>query len=113
MDLKRARQNLVQLEAALEARHARTHKHIYEKEMSSAHSFSDQAKDAESDALVLALEEDSLVELARIKRAFERLEDGSYEWCASCNQPIPESRLRAIPHTDKCMECAAEMGESS
>jgi len=53
------------------------------------------------------------VELARIKRAFERLEDGSYEWCASCNQPIPESRLRAIPHTDKCMECAAEMGESS
>ena len=42
----------------------------------------------------------------RIVRALEKLDDGSYGVCDSCGGPIPAGRLRAVPESALCVECA-------
>ena len=36
-----------------------------------------------------------------------RLEGGTYGICESCRQPIPASRLEAVPHARLCVSCKA------
>ena len=42
----------------------------------------------------------------RVTRALEKIEDGTYGTCDSCGQPIPAGRLRAVPQSVLCVECA-------
>ena len=46
------------------------------------------------------------VSLARVERALARIDDGTYGVCESCGAPIPEGRLRAMPESTLCVECA-------
>lgn len=41
-----------------------------------------------------------------IERALTRMEEGTYGICRSCGQPIDPARLRAIPYTRYCVDCA-------
>ena len=50
--------------------------------------------------------EGELAELRRVVRALARLDQGRYGECASCGESIPEARLRALPETVYCAECA-------
>jgi DnaK suppressor protein len=45
--------------------------------------------------------------LARTERALSKLEDGSYGSCDSCGRQIAARRLRAMPDSVMCVECAA------
>lgn len=45
--------------------------------------------------------------LARTERALEKLDEGTYGRCDSCGKPIPAERLRAMPDSVMCVECAA------
>ncbi|MDP9067489.1 MAG: TraR/DksA C4-type zinc finger protein [Actinomycetota bacterium] len=47
-------------------------------------------------------------ELADIEVALGRIEDGTYESCEVCRQPIGRDRLEAIPHARLCVEHQAE-----
>ena len=40
-----------------------------------------------------------------IKRALERIEEGTYGQCIVCQSNISENRLRAIPYATKCLKC--------
>jgi len=53
--------------------------------------------------------------LGSIDRAIERLEQGGYGTCESCETPIPVDRLDAIPYATRCAACQvrAESGEES
>jgi DnaK suppressor protein len=42
----------------------------------------------------------------RITRALEKIEEGTYGTCDSCEKPIPAGRLRAVPQSVLCVECA-------
>ncbi|HVF52992.1 MAG TPA: TraR/DksA C4-type zinc finger protein [Actinomycetota bacterium] len=42
---------------------------------------------------------------AEIKRALERIADGKYGTCESCDVEIPMERLEARPATTLCVEC--------
>ena len=42
----------------------------------------------------------------RIARALEKIADGTYGVCDSCGKPIPAGRLRAVPQSVLCMDCA-------
>lgn len=53
---------------------------------------------------LLATEEDTL---GMIEAALERIEDGTYGICLDCGNPIPKTRLNAIPHTPMCVKCAS------
>ncbi len=45
--------------------------------------------------------------LAQVRRAIQMFEDGTYGDCQVCDRPIPVARLRAIPHTSFCVNCAS------
>ena len=45
--------------------------------------------------------------LAQVRRAILAVEDGTYGTCRVCNRPIPVARLRVLPHTSLCVQCAS------
>jgi len=47
------------------------------------------------------------VELQRIESALQRLADGNYGICLSCEEEISPQRLEADPATPVCIDCAA------
>ena len=52
-------------------------------------------------------------ELAKIDKALERIESGDYLDCVSCGEPIGEERLKALPTSIQCIECAKEAAETA
>lgn len=49
----------------------------------------------------------SKVRLARLEEALRRVDDDEdFGLCADCGDPIPMARLKAMPETDLCVECA-------
>jgi RNA polymerase-binding transcription factor DksA len=54
-----------------------------------------------------ALSETERAALARIQASLDRIERGTYGYCAACRATIDEERLRAVPETDRCGACAA------
>ena len=44
--------------------------------------------------------------LAQIEIALARITDGTYGTCENCGEPIPKTRLQAIPYARQCVECA-------
>ena len=49
--------------------------------------------------------------LDQIEAAIERIEDGSYGRCETCDVQIPKARLDAIPYASLCMQCASQQEE--
>lgn len=45
-------------------------------------------------------------DLTRIRYALQRIENGLYGLCANCGSSIAEERLRIIPETPFCTDCA-------
>ncbi len=52
-------------------------------------------------------------EVREIDAALERVEEGTFGICESCDQSIPKARLRAISYARLCIECKRkeELGE--
>jgi RNA polymerase-binding transcription factor DksA len=44
--------------------------------------------------------------LSRVVAALVRLQEGRYGRCVACDGPIAAARLRAVPETDTCYDCA-------
>ncbi|WP_022930616.1 TraR/DksA family transcriptional regulator [Patulibacter americanus] len=49
------------------------------------------------------------LEQARVARALEKLDDGTYGQCDSCGAPIAPRRLAAMPESVLCLTCAAKL----
>ncbi|MFC1758554.1 TraR/DksA family transcriptional regulator [Planctomycetota bacterium] len=47
--------------------------------------------------------------LSMIESALERIEAATYGACEECHNPIPKTRLNAIPHTPFCVKCAEKL----
>ena len=45
--------------------------------------------------------------LSQVRQAILAVEDGTYGVCRVCNRPIPVARLRVLPHTSLCVQCAS------
>jgi RNA polymerase-binding transcription factor len=43
---------------------------------------------------------------ARMTRALEKLDEGTYGTCDACGEPVTPARLRAAPESVLCIECA-------
>jgi DnaK suppressor protein len=47
------------------------------------------------------------VRLARLREALRRVDDDEdFGLCIDCGEPIPMARLKAMPETQYCVECA-------
>jgi DnaK suppressor protein len=56
--------------------------------------------------LALSNMEREIRTLAEVELSLRRLTTGEYGICGSCGQAIPEPRLRALPWTRLCVDCA-------
>ena len=54
---------------------------------------------------VLALVRRAQRGIEEAEAALDRLDNGSYGCCQACHQPIPSTRLEALPHTRHCISC--------
>ncbi len=46
--------------------------------------------------------------IGKIREALERIEDGEYGYCESCEEEIGIARLKARPVTTMCIDCKTE-----
>ena len=68
--------------------------------------WSDQASERENDEVLASLGDSSDQELAMIRLALRRIDDGSYFHCSECGAEIPLARLDLLPYTAHCVDCA-------
>ncbi len=53
----------------------------------------------------LALSAQAMGSIREIDVALGKIEKGTYGVCDRCGQPIPEERLKALPHAALCVKC--------
>jgi len=66
----------------------------------------EQAQERENDEVVDAIGRETRHSIRLIQAALERIENGTYDSCEACGEPIGEARLRAVPETTRCLGCA-------
>ena len=67
----------------------------------------EQATEREGEEAEEAIGEAAIAEIAAIRAAITRLDDGSYGICISCGDPIAPARLAALPEASRCIGCAS------
>ena len=65
-----------------------------------------QASWAQMEHLAFATLEQGQKTLAEVEAALNRMDRGTYGVCESCEEPIPDARLRALPWARFCLKCA-------
>jgi len=65
----------------------------------------DVAVNSYQNELSFALQDSDAVRLKAIEVALNRLEKAQWGLCATCDEPIPEARLRAVPWATLCVRC--------
>jgi DnaK suppressor protein len=72
----------------------------------------DAALDSAQDELSSQLAEVESRELASIENALERMREGDYGCCETCEEAIPLARLQALPYATTCINCQREAEKS-
>lgn len=72
--------------------------------------WSEQAQERENDEVIDALGNEAVMELGKINRALDRMNEGDYGFCSACGKEIPEQRLEVMPYADLCVRCAEAQG---
>lgn len=106
--LQLLRSELHEKRAILTDRVQRTSKHLYRREEPYSADFAEQVVEVENNQVVEYLDDEAKVEIAQIDKALLRMENGNYGICTSCQGEINEARLRAIPFTLLCIDCAEQ-----
>lgn len=70
--------------------------------------WAEQAQERENDEVMDALGNEVRRELQQVNRALRRIDEGDYEYCSDCGEPIALARLQVLPFTDYCIECATK-----
>lgn len=71
----------------------------------------DKAANSYSRELNFSLSDAERETLMKIDDALNRMDEGAYGECTNCGQSIGDKRLKAIPWTPYCIECA-ELSEN-
>ncbi|EPX85627.1 DnaK suppressor protein [Salipiger mucosus DSM 16094] len=66
----------------------------------------DNATEREGDEVLEGLGVRSRGEIARIRAALKRIDEGEYGYCVNCGEPIAEARLDVLPEAALCARCA-------
>lgn len=73
--------------------------------MNAGGDYGDQAFASGESSLDIAEAGRDIAELRGIDAALEAIAEGSYGFCSSCGDEIPEGRLRAQPLALRCVRC--------
>lgn len=103
-------ERLAQAKAVLEQRLAAldVQLHDIEHELDSHHNpdWSELAQEREGDEVLERQGTAGQAEIAAIRQALSRVEDGTYGECVRCGDDIAAARLEILPHTPLCATCA-------
>jgi len=66
----------------------------------------EQAVEIENEEVLSELLREAKEELAQVNLALQCLKTGHYGTCSECGKEIGSARLKAIPYTTKCINCA-------
>jgi len=102
-DVAAAKARLEAQLAELEARKARIAEDLAEPLNPDS---SEQAVEMEDDASLEGQGALVTKEIASVKRALARIEDGIYGECVRCGEEIADARLEARPEAALCIDCA-------
>lgn len=82
--------------------------HEIEEELDSHQSrdWEELATERETDEVLERMGTAGQQEIARIKAALQRMEEGTYGICLECGEPIAHERLRLVPFAPLCARCA-------
>ncbi len=69
----------------------------------------DDAARIYSNQLMTNLGEQDWEKLKRVDEALDKIKDGSYGTCSTCEEPIPEARLDVLPFAKFCVECLSKI----
>lgn len=105
-DYTAIRTQLVTLQTELEQRLQQITKDIRHTEEPPEKDFAEQVTERENDEVLDALGGAARKELAQIKRAIQRIDDGDYGDCVVCGKAIARQRLEVLPYSDMCVSCA-------
>jgi RNA polymerase-binding protein DksA len=108
VDIERVKNDLEARKRDLLDRHGRISRKTRHREEPLSQDFAEQAVELENQEVLEALDQEVAEEIRRIQRALARIDAGDYATCASCGSEIGEPRLKALPTTSQCVECAAE-----
>ena len=107
LDTEPFKQKLLKMKKDLARRIESIDRHIRHEGMSA--DWSEQASERENDEVLESLGNNSEQELAMIKYALMRIEDGTYFLCEECGGEIPAARLELLPFTARCVACAEKI----
>jgi ribosomal subunit interface protein len=68
----------------------------------------ERAQEERAARALASLDDRSVLEIAEIHRALQRMVDGTYRKYLDCGHAIPLARLRALPTATVCVECARQ-----
>ena len=108
MDIEQLKNMLLQNSKDLQERLEKTSDHIRHKDTEIDKDFAEQVVQRENDEVVESLYGQLQKELAQIKQALQRIEDGNYGICKTCGNEISMERLQIIPQTTLCKTCIHE-----
>lgn len=100
-------QTLEILRDSLNQRLQRYHQHQQRLDGPLDQDFAEQATQVQNDEVVEALESEVRDHLARVDHAIARLQHGIGDICERCEASIAESRLKVLPDTTVCADCAS------
>jgi DnaK suppressor protein len=73
-----------------------------------SHDWSEQAQERQNDEVIQAIGNESREELKKVGLALERIASGEYDTCSECGGDISVERLKAVPYTSRCIDCASK-----
>jgi len=68
----------------------------------------ERATENEGDEVLEDMGKTALEEINLINSALQRIDMGTYGECTSCGEKIGDKRLKALPFTATCLDCAEE-----
>ena len=68
----------------------------------------EQATVRQNDEVLDGLAEEERLQAIAIRAALQRMEDGTYGRCVTCDAPIVPQRLEALPYATQCIACATQ-----
>lgn len=106
LDISAIELQLKAKQAELEVRLRNVNHDLQRKNGPLSQDFAEQATEAENDEVMDVIAQETEAELQQVKHAISRLKKGEYSQCEICGEEINHARLKALPYTAICINCA-------
>jgi len=106
MDINTFKSQLMTLKDELSQRVEALESDIHHKDEAVEKDFAEQATQAENDDVLNALDDEAKTILIQINNALLRIDNNTYGTCVECGAEINENRLKVVPYSGLCINCA-------